>query len=145
MANIHNHILFILRSRMRNTVTGRWADLHSCKFCDYKSDRSSNLKEHVLRRHEAESGKSRPFACPVCDLKLKSKRDLQRHERRCFASPDEVPDQAQVNSKNPAGKEVSWFRCSNALCLFCLHDMADEFWLDLRFFDKIRYRASFKK
>ena len=215
MANIHNHILLILRSRMRNRVTGRLVDLHPCKFCYYKGDCSSNLKEHVLRKHEAVSGKSRPFICPECDLKFKPKRDLKQHERRCRetkqplqqltrpmlqltrpllqltrlrrgklnrplqqltwpllqltrprrketeqapaaadhleaadqapAAVKEVPDQAQVNFQNPVWKEVSWFRCWNALCLFCLHVMADKFWLDLRFFDKIRYRASFKK
>ena len=83
MANIHNHKLLILRSRMRNRVTGRLVDLHPCKFCDYKGDCSSNLKEHVLRKHEAVSGKSRPFICPECDLKFKPKRDLKQHERRC--------------------------------------------------------------
>ena len=60
------------------------------------------------------------------------------------------PNNQIITGNNPAPTSYSilvnfWFRCSNALCLFCLHDMADEFWLDLRFFDKIRYRASFKK
>lgn len=45
---------------------------YSCNLCSYKSTTSSNVKVHVLRRHQAEGRKLKSFSCTVCEYKTES-------------------------------------------------------------------------
>ncbi|RXG62243.1 Zinc finger protein Xfin [Armadillidium vulgare] len=51
--------------------------IHVCIYCDYKSNKISYLKKHMMFRHTQE----KPFSCDVCHKKFGSKQNLQVHTR----------------------------------------------------------------
>merc|ERR1712244_88706 len=52
---------------------------YSCPYCEYTSDRSSNVKVHI-RTHT----KERPFVCPFanCETRFTTKGSMDRHVKR---------------------------------------------------------------
>ncbi|XP_050740624.1 protein tramtrack, beta isoform-like isoform X12 [Eriocheir sinensis] len=55
--------------------TGGWAFV--CNQCDYKTNRSHDLKRHLKSRHQG--ALQRPFRCPVCPYRTTYAEHLQAH------------------------------------------------------------------
>ena len=50
---------------------------YCCPYCDYKSDRSDKLGDHIRGRHTGE----RPYKCDQCDYSAAIKLTLKRHKQ----------------------------------------------------------------
>lgn len=65
---------FVLTAHMRHH-TGGWAFV--CNQCDYKTNRSHDLKRHLKSRHQG--ALQRPYRCPVCPYRTTYAVHLQAH------------------------------------------------------------------
>ncbi|MCL4138312.1 UNVERIFIED_CONTAM: hypothetical protein GTU68_008675 [Idotea baltica] len=66
--------------------------IHQCHFCDYTSNKTTNLQVHIKYKHTGE----RPFPCSRCHKRFVEKIALDRHMR---VHTGEKPFECPVCSK----------------------------------------------
>lgn len=61
--------------------TGAVSKFHHCDQCDYKSNRKSNMKLHVQRKHNENTTTKHRFKCTLCNKTFRDKYNLKVHTK----------------------------------------------------------------